>query len=80
MALYQKSVLNKHLKQLEQSKVSKAYKKYVKYFLNPTIQDNIRNSKEEEYQGIFLTELFVNVLDYTLKPNVDFNLVAEWIY
>jgi type I restriction-modification system DNA methylase subunit len=78
MALYQKSVLNKHLKQLEQPKVSKAYKKYVKYFLNPTIQDNIRNSKEEEYQGIFLTELFVNVLDYTLKPNVDFNLVAEY--
>jgi type I restriction-modification system DNA methylase subunit len=78
MALYQKSVLNKHLKQLEQHKVSKAYKKYVKYFLNPTIQDNIRNSKEEEYQGIFLTELFVNVLDYTLKPNVDFNLVAEY--
>jgi hypothetical protein len=78
MALYQKSVLNKHLKQLEQSKVSKAYKKYIKYFLNPTIQDNIRNSKEEEYQGIFLTELFVNVLDYTLKPNADFNLVAEY--
>jgi hypothetical protein len=78
MALYQKSVLNKYLKQLEQPKVSKAYKKYVKYFLNPTIQDNIRNSKEEEYQGIFLTELFVNVLDYTLKPNVDFNLVAEY--
>jgi hypothetical protein len=78
MALYQKSVLNKYLKQLEQPKVSKAYKKYVKYFLNPTIQDNIRNSKEEEYQGIFLTELFVNILDYTLKPNVNFNLVAEY--
>ncbi|NRT14176.1 type I restriction-modification system DNA methylase subunit [Flavobacterium sp. 28A] len=78
MALYQKSVLNKHLKQLEHSKVSKAYKKYIKYFLNPIIQDNIRNSKEEEYQGIFLTELFVNVLDYTLKPNVNFDLVAEY--
>jgi hypothetical protein len=78
MALYQKSVLNKYLKQLEQPNVSKAYKKYVKYFLNTTIQDNIRNSKEEEYQGIFLTELFVNVLDYTLKPNVNFNLVAEY--
>ncbi|WP_370567006.1 N-6 DNA methylase [Flavobacterium sp. PL002] len=53
-------------------------KKYIKYFLNPIIQDNIRNSKEEEYQGIFLTELFVNVLDYTLKPNVNFDLVAEY--
>ena len=78
MALYQKSVLNKYLKQLETSKVDKAYKKYANHFLNPTIQENIRNSKEEEYQGIFLTDLFVNVLEYTLKPNANFNLVAEY--
>ncbi|SFZ94622.1 TaqI-like C-terminal specificity domain-containing protein [Flaviramulus basaltis] len=78
MSLYQVSVLKKHLKLQDQDKLNKAYKKYTKYFLNPTIQDNIRNSKEEEYQGIFLTELFVNLLDYTLKPNTDFNLVAEY--
>ncbi|GGF65346.1 Eco57I restriction-modification methylase domain-containing protein [Wenyingzhuangia marina] len=78
MALYQKSVLKNHINQLDTSKVEKAYKKYVKHFLNPTIQDNIRKSKEEEYQGIFLTDLFVNILDYTLKPNADFNLVAEY--
>ena len=78
MPLYQKSVLNKYLKQLEASKVEKAYKKYANHFLSPVIQENIRNSKEEEYQGIFLTDLFVNVLDYTLKPNANFNLVAEY--
>lgn len=78
MALYQASVLKKYLKQLDTTKLNKAYKKYSKYFLNSTIQENIRNSKEEEYQGIFLTELFVNVLDYTLKPKADFNLVAEY--
>jgi len=78
MALYQASVLKKHKKQLDTTKLNKAYKKYTKYFLNSTIQENIRNSKEEEYQGIFLTELFVNVLDYTLKPKADFNLVAEY--
>ena len=78
MSLYQVSVLKKHLKLQDQDKLNKAYKKYTKYFLNPTIQDNIRSSKEEEYQGIFLTELFVNVLDYTLKPKADFNLVAEY--
>ncbi|MFG6686235.1 Eco57I restriction-modification methylase domain-containing protein [Mariniflexile sp. HNIBRBA6329] len=78
MALYQNSVLKKHLKLQDQDKLNKAYKKYSKYFLNPTIQDNIRSSKEEEYQGIFLTELFANVLDYTLKPKADFNLVAEY--
>ena len=78
MALYQTSVLKKYIKQLDSTKLNKAYKKYTKYFLNSTIQDNIRNSKEEEYQGIFLTELFVNVLDYTLKPKADFNLIAEY--
>ena len=78
MALYQVSVLKQHIALQDKELVSKAYKKYTKYFLNPTIQDNIRSSKEEEYQGIFLTELFVNILGYTLKPNADFNLVAEY--
>lgn len=78
MSLYQTSVLKNYINLQEDVVVEKAYKKYVKYFLNPTIQENIRSSKEEEYQGIFLTELFVNILDYTLKPKADFNLVAEY--
>jgi len=78
MALFQISVLKQHITLQDKDQINKAYKKYTKYFLNPTIQDNIRSSKEEEYQGIFLTELFVNLLGYTLKPNADFNLVAEY--
>ena len=78
MSLYQTSVLKNYINLQEKEIVTKAYKKYVKYFLNPTIQENIRSSKEEEYQGIFLTELFVHILDYTLKPKADFNLVAEY--
>ena len=78
MSLYQSSVLKNYTNQQEKQIVEKAYKKYTKYFLDAAIQENIRNSKEEEYQGIFLTELFVNILDYTLKPKVDFNLVAEY--
>jgi len=78
MSLYQTSVLQGYIKLQEKEVIEKAYKKYVKYFLNPTIQENIRSSKEEEYQGIFLTELFVNILDYTLKPKANFNLVAEY--
>ncbi len=42
------------------------------------IQENIRSSKEEEFQGIFLTELFSKILGYTMKPNVNFDLVAEY--
>ncbi|WP_417885571.1 Eco57I restriction-modification methylase domain-containing protein [Zunongwangia sp.] len=78
MALFQTSVLKKYLKAQDNSVISKAYKKFSSYFLNPKIQENIKSSKEEEYQGIFLTELFVNILGYTMKPNTNYNLVAEY--
>jgi type I restriction-modification system DNA methylase subunit len=78
MALFQNSVLQKYLKQQDPTSVAKAYKNFTKYFHNPQIQENIRSSKEEEYQGIFLTELFSKILGYTMKPNADFNLVAEY--
>jgi len=77
MALFQKSVVNKYLKQQDSDVVAKAYKKFVKYFHNPTIQQNIRERKEEQFQEGFLIELFVNVLDYTLAPNPKFNLTTE---
>jgi hypothetical protein len=48
------------------------------HFSNPTIQENIRNSKEEQFQEGFLRELFVNILGYTLNPNPDFNLTTEY--
>tara|TARA_R110002051_G_scaffold4229_5_gene22725 strand:+ start:49173 stop:52445 length:3273 start_codon:yes stop_codon:yes gene_type:complete len=78
MALYQASVLKTYLKQQDAATVGKAYKKYTKYFLNPTIQENIRNSKEEQFQATFLTELFVNILSYTLNPNPSFDLTTEF--
>lgn len=77
MALFQTSVLKKYLKQLDKVAVDKAYKAYTKYFLHPTIQENIRNSKEEQYQATFLNELFVNLLGYTLNPKPNFNLTTE---
>lgn len=78
MALFQNSVLKKYLKQQDSEAVAKAYKKFIKYFHDPKIQHNIRSSKEEEYQGIFLTELFSKILGYTMKPLDNFNLVAEY--
>lgn len=78
MALFQASVLNSHLAQLEQASLDKAYKKYQNYFWNTTIQDNIKTAKEEQYQATFLNELFVNILDYTLFPNPNPNLTTEF--
>ncbi len=61
MALYQKSVLTKYLKQQDSELVAKAFKKFTKYFHDPKIQQNIRERKEEQFQEGFLIELFVNV-------------------
>jgi len=78
MALFQKSVLNKHLKGLDLAKVGAAYQKFSAHFHNPAIQLNIRKSKEEQYQGEFLIDLFVNVLGYTKSPEPNFNLTTEF--
>jgi type I restriction-modification system DNA methylase subunit len=78
MSLYQTSVLKKYLAQQDATIVERAYKKFTKYFHNATIQENIKNSKEEQYQAKFLDELFVNVLDYTLNPKPDFNITTEF--
>ena len=78
MALFQTSVLKTYLTQQDTSVVDRAYKKYTRYFHNATIQENIKNSNEEQYQAKFLDELFVNVLDYTLNPKPSFNLTTEF--
>lgn len=77
MSLFQNSVLNKYLKGLESEKVNVAYDRFTNHFHNPAIQENIRNSKEEQYQGEFLIDLFVNVFGYVKNPTPDFNLTTE---
>ncbi|WZL88760.1 DNA methyltransferase [Salinimicrobium sp. 3283s] len=78
MALFQVSVLKNYLKLQEEQLVDKAYKKFTSYFQHPEIQENIRKSKEEEFQAIFLNELFVKILGYTLKPNPGYDLSTEF--
>jgi len=77
MALFQQTVLKTFLNRQDEVAVAKAFKKFTKYFHNATIQQNIRDSKEEQFQEGFLRELFVNVFGYTLNPNANFNLTTE---
>jgi hypothetical protein len=77
MPLFQTSVLKNYLKRQDADAVAKAYKKYTKYFHNTSIQQNIRESKEEQFQAKFLDELFVNVFGYTLNPQPKYNLTTE---
>ncbi len=78
LGLFQKAVLNKYLKSLDKKVINNAYAELKRHFHNPAIQENIRNSKEEQYQGEFLIDLFVNVLGYTKNPTPNYNLTTEY--
>lgn len=78
MAFYQNTVLNKHLKGLNSEKIHAAYAQFKAHFHSSEVQQNIRASKEEQYQEGFLRDLFVNILGYTLNPNAGFNLTTEY--
>lgn len=77
MSLFQKSVEKKYLNELDSVLIDKKYKEFQDYFGNPSIQENIRNSKEEQFQEGFLRELFVSIFEYTLNPQPNFNLTTE---
>lgn len=77
MPLFQNTVVAKYLKSQDKIKLIEKWELYKFHFLNPTIQENIRNSKEEQYQEGFLRDLFVKILGYTLNPENNFNLTTE---
>lgn len=78
MPLFQNSVVTKQLQSQNKTKLVTQWNVFKNHFHNPAIQENIRNSKEEQYQGEFLIDLFVNVLGYTKNPTPDFNLTTEY--
>ena len=75
--LFQKNILKKYNATLAPENVERSWVQYKSYFLNPEIQQNIRQSNEEQFQEGFLRELFVKVLGYTLNPSPDYNLITE---
>ena len=77
MALFQKSVLNKHLNHQDENKVAAAFAKFNKNYSLQKIEQ-IKQLKEEEYQGGFLRDIFVDVFGYTLRPEENYNLQREF--
>lgn len=78
MSLFQKTIINKYLKLQNRDQLNQKWDLFCKHFHNTEIQENIRNSKEEQYQGEFLIDLFVDVLGYTKNPTPHFNLTTEY--
>jgi hypothetical protein len=77
MQIFQKSVIKKHLKNLDQDKVEKAFQIFKQNY-NPAKIEQIKTLKEEEYQDGFLREIFVDVFGYTLRPNENYDLQREF--
>jgi len=78
MSLFQNTVVTKYLKGQNSETIAVKWNSYKDHFQNPTIQENIRNSKEEQYQEGFTIDLFVNVLGYIKNPTPNFNITTEY--
>lgn len=78
MSLFQNTVITKYLKTQPKEELAAKWQLFKDHFQNATIQENIRNSKEEQYQGGFIIDLFVNVLGYTKNPTPNFNITTEY--
>ena len=68
--LFQKNILRKYLTLLPAEQMAEAWSTFQNYFLNADIQQNILQSKEEQFQEGFLRELFVKVLGYEPRAMV----------
>ncbi len=77
MPLFQQSVVKKYLTDLDKETLQQRWAAFTAHFHNNTIQQNILNAKEEEYQEGFVRDLFVTVLGYTLNPQPEYNFVLE---
>lgn len=77
MPIFQKSVIKKHLENLDSIRVEQAYQTFLRNYSAAKIEE-IKTLKEEEYQDGFLRDLFVDVLGYTLKPNENYDLHREF--
>ncbi len=75
--LFQTKIIKDYLATLPADVTDKAWQQYQSYFLDKEIQQNILQSKEEQFQEGFLRELFVKVLGYTLNPSPNYNLITE---
>ncbi len=78
MSIFQKSVVNKYLKSLDDEKINQAFERFTNFYGNKLRLYNILNLKEENYQEGFLREIFVNVLGYTINPDINYNLTTEY--
>ena len=75
--MFQKNIVEKYLSKLDKELLEQKYDLFCSIFKNEKKIENIRNSKEEQYQEGFIRDLFVSVLGYTIKPEENYNILTE---
>ena len=75
--MFQRKIIEKYLSQIDKELLTEKYALYRSIFANKEKQENIRNSKEEQYQEGFIRDLFCSVLDYTINPEANYNILTE---
>ena len=75
--MFQKKIVEKYLSKLDKELLNQKYDLFCSIFKNEKKIENIRNSKEEQYQEGFIRDLFVSVLGYTIKPEENYNILTE---
>ena len=75
--MFQKKIVEKYLSKLDKELLEQKYDLFCSIFKNEKKIENIRHSKEEQYQEGFIRDLFVSVLGYTIKPEENYNILTE---
>ena len=76
MPIFQKSIVDKYLRTIDADIIEKAFESFNHIYSTRKIQ-RVKKLKEEQYQGLFLNDIFGKVLGYTIDPEVGFNLELE---
>lgn len=76
MAIFQESIVQKHLSNLDGAELDLAFKRYKEVYGVQKIE-NIKKAKEEQYQEGFIKDIFGQVLGYSIFPEQPFNIQTE---
>lgn len=75
--MFQKSIIEKYLSKLDENLLHEKYELFCANYKNESKIANIRAVKEEQYQEGFIRDVFCSVLNYTIKPEPDYNILTE---
>lgn len=75
--MFQNSVFYQHINNIDKDLLKQKFQAFKTNYQDPAKIEQIKYSKEEQYQEGFLRDIFVNILGYTINPEPNFNLITE---